>query len=57
MNWVLYVMAGWICSSVLLVICSIGKPRKPLAPGQAAYITLINAAFIVVLVLAARRLA
>ena len=56
MNIALYVMAGWAALSTLLVVGSVGKPRKPTTPGLAAYVVAANAAWVVVLILAARRL-
>jgi hypothetical protein len=56
-NIALYVIAGWLTLGALLTIGFIGKPRKPTTPGTAAVVVMINAALIVTLVLAARRLA
>ena len=50
----LYALAGWFTLSALLTISAIGKPRKPLTSGSAAVTVAILAAFVVVLVLAAR---
>lgn len=56
MNWALYVLAGCEALGGLTIIGKIGKPVKPLAPGRAAALVLWAAAWVVVLVLAARRL-
>jgi hypothetical protein len=56
MNFALYAIAAVIAVGALLSICMIGKPRKPITPGSAAVIVVINAAEVVVLILAARQL-
>jgi hypothetical protein len=57
MNWAVYGIAGWLTLGAILSIAFIGKQRKPTTPGAAAIVVLIDAALIVTLVLAARRLA
>jgi hypothetical protein len=56
MNIALYILAGWAAAGALLTITAIGKPRKPLQPGTAAFIVAANACWIVLLILAARRI-
>jgi hypothetical protein len=59
MNWALYAVAGVLAISTLIVIAHTGKtPADPAKPGggQAAMITIVNAAMIVVVVMAAIRL-
>ena len=56
MSIALYVMAGWAVLSTLLVVGSVGQPRKPISPGLATYVVTANAAWVVVPILAARRL-
>jgi hypothetical protein len=56
MTYVLYVLAGWVALGALLIIGGIGKPRKPVSAGHVAVIVAIDAFWVVVLVLAARRL-
>jgi hypothetical protein len=56
MNWALYALAAFMGLGALLAVSSIGKPRKPLEPGAAAWVVLFNAGWIVVAVLAAMRL-
>lgn len=57
MNWALYAMAGWSTLGTACLIWAIGKPRKPVTPGTAVFIVAVSAVQVVVLVLAARRLA
>lgn len=52
----LLVFAGVLVITSLTVISTVGKPRKPLTPPEVEVIVLINAAVIVVLVLAALRI-
>lgn len=52
-GWFLYVLAGWQGAAAFLAISTIGKPRKPTTPFQAAVIVAISAGWIVLLVLAA----
>ena len=43
-------IVGLVALSSLLVIGSVGKPRKPITPGSAATTVAINALFIVLIV-------
>jgi hypothetical protein len=52
----LLVFAGVLVLCTLTVISNTGKPRKPLGPPEVAWIVMINAASIVILVLAALRI-
>lgn len=56
MNIALYAMAGIIAVSTLYNVGTVGKTRKPLEPAGAAVMVVMNAAFVVILVLAAGRL-
>lgn len=56
MNWALYAVAALVVLSTLVTITQTGKPRPVLTPEMVAVITVIDAAIIVVLVLAAIRL-
>lgn len=56
MSIALYAMAAWFAAGTLMVIGSIGKPRKPLTSAAAVMATLIGATEVVLLVLAAARL-
>lgn len=53
----LYVIAGWLTVGTLLTVGTIGKPRKPATGSVAVTVTVVNAAIVVALVLAARKLA
>lgn len=55
MNYALYVIAGLVVISTIFVIANTGKPRKPNTPGDVAVIIVINAAVLVVLILAGMR--
>ena len=52
----LLVFAGVIVLATLGIIANIGKPRKPLTPGDGIAILLLNTAVTVIMVLAALRL-
>jgi hypothetical protein len=55
-NWVIYALGAWIAAGALFCVATIGKARKPTTPGTAAFVVIIDAAIVVLLVLAARRL-
>jgi ribosomal silencing factor RsfS len=55
-NYALYVIAAWVAIGSLVAIGHIGKPRDTITPKQAARWVVIDAAVVVVLVLAALRL-
>ena len=46
-----WIIIGWIALGALMTIANIGKPRKPLEPGQVAVMSLINAAFITAVII------
>ncbi len=56
MSIALYVLAGLIALSTLLTVASVGKQRKPVTAGIAIIVIVVNAAIIVLLVLAGLRL-
>lgn len=56
MNWALYALAAVVALGSLMTINSIGKPRKPMEADTAAFVVLINAAVVVLAILAAMRL-
>jgi hypothetical protein len=56
MSIALYIIAGWITLGAILNITTIGKERKPTTPATAAVVVVVDAAFIVALILAAGRL-
>ncbi len=49
----LLIIAGMLTLNILFYIGQIGKPRKPIKPSYAVTVTMVNAAFVVVIVLAA----
>lgn len=51
----LWTSAGLIALSILAVIGSIDKPRKPITHTTAVTATIINSFFIIILILAALR--
>jgi len=55
-NWALYIIAATCAVGAVTTIVRVGEPRKPITPGDAAIITVINAAVITILVLAAVQL-
>lgn len=56
MSTALYIVAAWLVLGALGTICGVGRERKPLAAGVAAYSVIFSAAAVVVVVLAARRM-
>ena len=56
MNWGLYALAAFCGLAALSTIAGIGKTRKPVTPGTAVAVVLIDAALIVFFIAAARRL-
>ena len=56
MKLAVFFIAGWIAMGAIIAVATIGKPRKPITPGVAAGIIVIDAAITVALVLAAMRL-
>lgn len=46
-----WIIIGWMAFGTLMVIATIGKPRKTMTPGMAAAITLVSAAQIVAMVI------
>jgi hypothetical protein len=56
-SWALWAFAGLLILGALLAIGSIGKPRKPLTHGQAAWVTVYAAAEAGVMIAAGIRLA
>jgi hypothetical protein len=55
-NIALYWIAAMMTINVLANIALVGKERKPGTPGQAAWLTLFNSAYITIIILAALRL-
>jgi len=55
-NYALCVIAGVCVFGSVVTIARVGQPREPLTPGEVAIITVLNAAIITVLILAAIRL-
>jgi hypothetical protein len=55
-NWALYALAAFLILGALSGVLIIGKPRKPMTPGAAAWVLVLNAGWAVELVIAARRL-
>ena len=53
MKYGLYVIAGFQVLAALFAVGRIGKPRKPLTPGDAVVAVVISAAITTVLILAA----
>lgn len=43
MNWYLWFLAAWFLTNAVLVVAGVGKTRKPLEPGTAALVVLIDA--------------
>ncbi len=56
MNYALYVIAGVCVVGSVVTIAIVGQPREPLTPGEVAIITILTAAIITILILAAIRL-
>lgn len=52
MNWEKWVLISVIALSTLMTIGMVGRPRETMTPGNAIFITLGNAAFIWLVVLA-----
>ena len=36
MHWMLWIVVGWLALNALVMVSNVGKPRAPIAPGQAA---------------------
>lgn len=56
MRYAVWFIAAFLVLGILLTIKDIGKPRKPGTPGLATAVTVVNAAFAVILMLAGMRL-
>lgn len=56
MSYALFTLAGICAVGAIFTIASVGRPRKPYTPADAAIITVLNAAFITILILAAIQL-
>lgn len=56
MNYALYAIAGLLVLNTLTMVARIGKPRPPITPRDAVTIVIIDAAIIVIIVLAALQL-
>ena len=56
MNWLLYVLAGFMSFSLLTYLNEIGKPRKPMSGSDAIIAVVIFGTLIPALVIAAMRL-
>lgn len=42
MNWFLYTLAAWFIICAIAVITQVGKQRKPIEPGAAAIVALVD---------------
>lgn len=51
MNWLAWFFIGTYAFAALYGVATIGKPRKPTTPGQAVLVVIIDAAFILLIVL------
>lgn len=56
MSIALYIIAGWIAFSSLVIVSSVGKPRKPVTGGTAALVVALCAIEVAILVIAAAKL-
>ena len=54
--WVLYALAGWYATGILIYVAKVGQPRQPIKGTDAAQVVAIGAILIVALVLAGLRL-
>lgn len=48
-EFVKWVIVGMFALGALITITAVGKPRKPLTPGTAAYVVAVNALYIVLI--------
>lgn len=46
MNWFLWFVVAWWILNAVVTVAYVGKPRKPITPGGAASVVLIEALFI-----------
>lgn len=46
-----WIIVGMLALGVVAAILAIGKPRRPLTPGDAALLTIFNTAYIVAIIL------
>lgn len=46
MNWFLWFVVAWWILNAVLTVASVGKPRKPISAGTAAYVVVIMALFV-----------
>lgn len=53
---ILFLFAAFSALSAITTVFAIGRPRKPITPGFAAAVVIINASWVTVLVLAGMRL-
>lgn len=56
MSIALLVISAFLVYGAFVTITQVGKPRKEITPTMAAVITLVDAAIVIVLVIAAMRL-